>query len=108
MNTMTNEKAHEIAATMIEQYLTADYGQWLTVSDDGTAVIMDGSSYPPAGTIAQVKCPGMGNLDSTRYTEGASDPTDLLASIRECCEVGDMTDDIDGLADAIIRDAELD
>jgi len=106
MTTLTTETAHEIASTMIEQYLTADHGQWLTVLADGTAAILDASSSPPAGSLAWVKCPGLGNLDSSRYTEGATDPTDLLACIHECCEVGDMTDDIDGLADALLRDAD--
>jgi hypothetical protein len=103
---MTTEQYTELAREWIERYLTADAGDWLTVYSDGTAQILDASSTAPEGSVAWVRCPGIGNLDGTRYTEGATDPTDLLASIREACETGDVSDEIDGLADALARDEE--
>lgn len=68
-----------------------------------------------------MKCPGIGNLDSTEFTEGFVKWDEekgayvtipgyedaqrvvggLVDVIRECCEYGDMSTDIEELAKAL-------
>ena len=114
---------HEVAARHISNYLTADFGQRLVIDFSGNVYLQDYSTFDE-DEIVSVKCPGVNNLDSTYFLEGFVDwdedkgayvtippqpdagrvVGDLKDVIRECCEVGDVTDFIKDLEAEMIAD----
>ena len=105
---ITIDIAYEIATEKMEEYLCATAGKRL-VSDNEhptEAYIQDMNSYSMAGEVFSVRCPGIGNLDMSFFREGW-DCDDLSDEevIHSCCEDGDMTVEINELADAIYESA---
>jgi hypothetical protein len=114
-----------IASAAIADYLTADYGCWLAVWDSGYWEIRPAGETLPPACVAAVKCPGIGNLDSTVFSDGwvtrQDDGSyivtgefhddqgrvipDLDHMIRECCRDGDVSDFVDQLAAALTESA---
>jgi hypothetical protein len=89
-------------------YLTADSGWVLGVDVDGTVHIGDSVGReiePSERPIATAKCPGLGNLDMAWWREGwdceALDDDDV---VRDCCENGDVSDELDGLIARLLED----
>lgn len=105
---ITREQAQEMAAENLAQYLMADYGQRL-VSDREhplRAYIQEQNSHSMAGEIFSVNCPGIGNLDMSYWRKGWDcDDLDDADVIQHCCEEGDVTAEIEELADAIHESA---
>jgi hypothetical protein len=115
-----------VTAVMLADYLTADYGDWLALFADGTYRIYGAGEVPDRDfdALAVVKCPGIGNIDSSAILDGWAEVDedtgqyvvtgrrhedrgrvigDLETAIRECCR-GDMTSDMEGLERALIAD----
>ena len=102
----------------LADYLTAEYGHDLAVFDDGSVEIIESATvYKTGGPIARAKCPGIGNLDSSVFTDGFVEWDDengayvvvsgprivggIADVIRECCRDGDVTDFYDDLVAAL-------
>lgn len=117
-----NVNLRDVASKNICNYLTAEFGKCLVVDFSGNVYFRDSSTYSE-DEIAVVKCPGIGNLDSTYFTEefvewdgelGAYviiSPQedvgrvvgDLTDVIQECCDTGDVMNFIDELEIALIK-----
>lgn len=108
-----------VTSEMLADYLTADFGYFFAVKEDGSHYLIDGSvSHRSMEYIAAVKCPGMENLDSTVFSDGFAESGtdgiyrgegfegDLEALIRFTCEHGDVTAFVEDLETAL-RDAAL-
>jgi hypothetical protein len=122
--TRTKRKATDLAAVMekalhtlayedLVRYLTAEFGHRLCLWDDGRVAIVEASVSWRDGPIAETGCPGIGNLDSTKWTDDFVERSDddglyyeigtgrlvgdLAAVIRECCRDGDVEDEMDDL-----------
>lgn len=105
---ITKQQAKEIAEKMLAEYLTADYGYRLVSDNEDPlkAYLQTYNSYSMAGEVFNVKCPGIGNLDMSIYREGWDcENLDDTEVIIDCCENGDMTEDIEELAQAIYNSA---
>lgn len=103
---LNRRQAKEIAEKNIYMFLIADYGKRLVsdYEDPLDAYIQGQNSWSQAGEVFSVRCPGIGNLDMSYYREGWDN--DYLSDeevIWECCNDGDMTDEIDDLADSIYK-----
>lgn len=104
----------------LEDYLTAEYGGWLCLWEDGYHCIND-SSYTLVYDIQPIgvaKCPGIGNLDSTMFSDGFAyrneedgmyytleDNTlvgDLAELIHDCVVNGDVTGFMDDLVEQLM------
>ena len=127
---------HSIAARVrdavsheaLEAYLTADYGQTLLLWPDGHYCLQDQNTWSKwrEEPLAAVRCPGIGNLDSTVFTqdfvkydssagayvtiEPQPDPGrvvgDLSDVIAECIRDGDVTADMEDFEAALAMSAE--
>jgi len=125
MNTMQPPDFYQIAQESIGQYLTMqDWGTKLVVFPDADEPGGYGWDFVPSGTVsttavAAATCPGIGNLDSSDFTEGFAEYDeetdayvttddygqspgrvigDLAAVILECVRDGDVirfTDDLE-------------
>ena len=105
-NGITYEKAREMASEMLYQYMIADFGKRL-VSDREhpyKPYIQEQNSYSMAGECFSVRCIGLGNENMSYYREGweCENLTDEEV-IADCIENGDMTSDIDALAEKIME-----
>lgn len=125
------EKLIEKAVTpaALAAYLTAEFGEFFGVYAEGTFAVGEsiGSEIAPGERpVACVKCPGIGNIDTTYFTEdfvtynpvsglyesieqdqtGIVETYTLAGVIRDCCENGDVGDEIEDLRNALIADAE--
>jgi len=105
---ITKEQAYEIAEQNIEKFLTAEWGKRL-VSDleaPFQAYLQEQNTSSMAGEVFSVKCPGVNNMDCSYYREGWDNEglTDVECII-DCCQCGDMTNEIQELADKIYEDA---
>lgn len=104
----------------LADYLTADYGQDLRVFPDGAHDLAPSNTYE-VGPCVRIKCPGIGQLDSTYFTEGFVDRDDsgtycerntgrpvgdLAAVIRECVRDGDVEDLLKDMLDALTKALE--
>lgn len=119
-----NDEIREVISNNMAQYYLADSGEIFGVYyDDEKFSVSVGQSIgaeitPEERPIAGVKCPGIGNLDSSFFVEGwttenedgtytEADTGKILSfedCIRECCENGDVTDDIESLLDDLMYD----
>lgn len=103
-----------ITTSVLADYLTAEYGYDLVVWQDGTTdfVPYNFRFRHDEQPICRVKCPGIGNLDSTVFSEGYAKRDHgiyydydgyrigtLADLIEDCCENGDMTAFIDDLVE---------
>ena len=107
-NPITRDVAYEIANDHIGKYLTAKWGQRL-VSDWNNptqAYLQETNSWIQVGEVFSVACPGIGNIDMTRYRDGweNSHLTDAEC-ILNCVENGDMSREIEQLAENIYDSA---
>jgi len=106
--TITKEKAREIAEKNLGEYMLGEWGQRL-VSDWESpfeAYIQEQNSHSMAGEVFSVKCIGLGNMDLSFYRKGWK--CDNLSDdevILEWCKNGDMTDEIEALAEQIFTSA---
>jgi transcriptional regulator with XRE-family HTH domain len=114
----TRELLRDAASEGIVAYLTADWGDWFEVSKDGSWSITEGNAYqsPDDEPLVEAKCPGIGNLDGSRYREGLAEllgeaeeevaEWELSRCIEACDEQGVLGDEIDELADGLIEALE--
>jgi len=107
---ITKEKAREIAGKMLYEYMTADWGKRL-VSDNEhplKAYIQDQNSWSQAGEVFSVQCPGLSNLEMySRYRDGwECDHLSDEEVIADCCENGDMSPEIEDLAEKIYESSK--
>ena len=87
----------------LADYLTAPHGHYIGVYGDGLVAVGDsvGNEIAKAERpVMMTKCPGLHNLDMSRYREDCEHLSDE-AVIRLCCEEGDMTDELDDLHNAL-------
>lgn len=108
-----------ITSDSLYDYLTADYGSFLGVYADGSVSVgqsVGQEILESERPISVVKCPGIGNLDSTFWTddwaEGNEDGTftctvtgenlTLSQCIYLCCIEGDVSADIAELVELLI------
>lgn len=109
----------------LADYLTAEYGNDLAVFRDGSVqIVQSNSSFRREDApVARVKCPGVGNLDTSVFADGFVDfdedagvyativaredsgrirvVGDLAAVIMECCRDGDVSRFYDDLIAAL-------
>ena len=121
---MTYERVRDLVIENINtdtvaDYLSAPSGQWLMISGDETAlrwVLGDA----PGGDLADIRCPGIGNIDATYFTQHLSELgdggydwidertgekfEDLSDVIRWECENGDVVAYLEDLRDQITAD----
>lgn len=117
-----------IDADIVFQYLTADWGEWLGLYfDDGKFSVLIGDAIgneidPRERPIAVVQCPGIGNIDSTDFTENFAEMIDgeyreietgrvigsLADVILKCCEDGDVTNYIDEITHTLFENLVYD
>lgn len=108
-----------ITESVLADYLTAEYGHDLAVCQDGSCQIIESSlrwHSNQNAPVAMVKCPGIGNLDSTTFSNQFADRDesgiyleiatgrvigDLSDLINETCRNGDVSDFIDDLIDQL-------
>ncbi len=107
---ITKEEAKEIAEKMLYEYLTADWGQRL-VSDNEhplKAYIQNQNSWSQSGEVFSVQCPGLDNLEMySRYRDGwECDHLSDEKVIADCCENGDMSSEIEELAEKIYESSK--
>ena len=102
-----------ITTSVLADYLTAEHGHDLAIWPDGSTEIIESSlcwRHDDTAPICRVKCPGIGNLDSTVFSDGYAKRDhesgiyydydglrigDLADLIVDCCENGDMSNFID-------------
>lgn len=101
---ITKEECQEIAEEKLCDYLTAKAGQRLVsdFEDPKKAYIQEQNTYSQAGEVFSMNCPGIGDGDWSYLREGWN--CEHLSDeevIEECCEKGDMSDDINILAENI-------
>lgn len=95
----------------LADYLTAPSSWRLGVYEGGKVVVGDsvGSEIDPDEfPITSITCPGIGNVDVSWFAEGMDgtddmDPEDI---IREACENGDVSDEIESLVSRLIDACE--
>lgn len=106
-----------ITTDVLCDYLTAEHGHDLAIWPDGSTEIIESSlnwHHNQNAPICRVKCPGIGNLDSTVFSEGYAKRDhesgiyydydglrigNLADLISDCCETGDMTAFIEELVE---------
>lgn len=121
------EKA--VTPASLAAYLTAEFGEFFGVYPDGTFAVGEsiGNEIAPGERpVACIRCPGINNIDTTYFTEGfvtynpvsglyesieqdrtgIVDTYTLAEVVRECCENGDVADEIEELRSALIADTE--
>lgn len=119
-----NKEIRTVISDNMAGYYLADSGEIFGVYfDDGKFSVSIGQSVgseiaPEERPIAGVKCLGIGDLDSSFFTDGwttenedgtyTSTETGNILSledcIRECCDSGDVCDDIESLLDELMHD----
>ena len=104
----------------LADYLTAEYGNDLVVFDDGAVSIIDSNLiFIDNGPDARVRCPGIGNLDSTMFSEGFAERDEFTGIyrtidkqekigtledlIRYSCMFGEVTDFYDELIEKLVE-----
>lgn len=117
---MKNEKIiREIVNTdTLAAYLVAFSSERCGVYANGTWAVSDGVGNEIAkdeNPIVWVKCPGIGNLDMGYWAEGYATPRedglwdtedgilDDQALIRNCCEDGEVSEELESLRDNLIN-----
>src|SRR5574343_369634 len=104
-----------ITEQVLADYLTAEFGHDLAIWDDGSYEIIESNlRWKHGGPCVRVKCPGIGNLDSTVFSDDYAKRDHessiyydydgyrigtLADLIEDCCENGDMTSFIDELVE---------
>lgn len=104
----------KITNEMLTDYLTAEFGSYLMVRADGShAIVPTGTSFRGYEYDGCVKCPGIGNLDSSLFAEdfaelgedgiyhGEGFEGDMAELIRYSCENGDVSVFAKDLSDAL-------
>lgn len=89
-----------IGTDELYQYMTGRFGQSLAIYNDGVYLVESNAVEidPEERAIVEIRCPGTSNLDMTRYREDWD--CDHLTDeevLRECCDTGDMCDELDSL-----------
>lgn len=109
-----------ITCEILCDYLTAEYGHDLAIWADGSTEIIESSlcwRHDDTAPICRVKCPGIGNLDSTVFSEGYANRDEsgvyydydglrigtLVDLIIDCCEHGDVSSFIEDLVEKCIE-----
>lgn len=111
-----------ITSSVLADYLTAEFGHDLAVWEDGITEIIESALYwKQCGPVARVKCPGIGNLDSTVFSDQYAMRTEsgqyieietgrvigyLADLIRETCQDGDVTEFMDELIEKLQESKE--
>lgn len=113
-----------VTYTDLGLYLIAEYGHDLAVWIDGTVDIIESNTRyrdNDDAPIARARCPGIGNLDSTVFSNGYAERDesgiyfeiktgrrigDLIELIRESCAQGDMSSFYDDLIDKLYESTE--
>lgn len=105
-----------ITTSVLAEYLTAEYGHDMAIWPDGSTEIIEPSlcwRHDDTAPICLVKCPGIGNLDSTAWSEGYAKRDEsgiyydydgyrigtLADLILDCCETGDVSSFIEELVE---------
>jgi hypothetical protein len=91
----------------LAEYLVADSGERLGVYVDGDVIVGDDVGNEIAEDerpVAWVRCPGLGNIDMAWWRNGW-DCAGLTEEevIRDCCENGDVADEILDLVQLLIE-----
>lgn len=115
------KKDVEIIKALIEEsvedehlalYMSAPWGHSLGVYADGRVSVGESVGMeidPDERPIAIAKCPGIDNIDMTWWREGwECDHLSDAAVIHDCCENGDVSDELDTLIEKLVEDAESD
>ena len=112
----------------LADYLTADFGSDLVVWPDDSVNLTESSitRWAEVQPVARVRCPGIGNLDSSVFTDEFVEWDEGLGAfvvtgehrddkgravggledvIAECCRDGDVTEFMDDLISALERSA---
>lgn len=107
---MTTNDISSIGTAELAEYLTAPWGHRLGVYADGTVGVGESVGDeidPDERPIALVRCPGIGNADMTYWREGWDcDHLNDADVIRDCCENGDVSDEIENLVERLVRSME--
>lgn len=106
------------------QWLLAQWGNSLAIYEDGQVVVgqdVGNEINPDERPFAGMVCPGIGNIDTTQYTEDfvtqdhetreyivneTGERIDLEEVIRRCCDEGDVSNDLESLRDKLIEDID--
>lgn len=99
----TFDSVRDVVSAALGEYLTGDFGQRLAFHADGVVCIMGQNEYHK-DEIASRRCYGIGNMDLSFYREGwdSSGKTDREC-ILACVADGDLSEEIDGIAEDIER-----
>lgn len=96
----------------LASYLVGDSGDRFAVKRDGSTYVSPSAGMeiaPEDRPIAWVKCKGIGNLDMTWWREDwECDDLDDTEVIWDCCENGDVSDELDDLIGKLVEDIDLD
>lgn len=79
----------------LADYLTADYGSYLGIYPDGGVSVGNDVGReidPEERPLVRVPCPGLGNLDSTWWSEGLVRHEDGTYATEEGEEIGGLVD----------------
>lgn len=111
-----------ISYSHLADYLTAEFGKDLVVFDDGSVEIIESNLvWKSGGPVARVKCPGIGNLDSTLFSDVFAKRDEsgiyweietherigsLEDLIRYSCAYGEVTDFYDELIEKLVESIE--
>lgn len=91
-----------IDADAVADYLCADHGSWFGVYPDGSYSVgpdVGAEIDPDERPLFRVRCPGIGNVDSTWWAEGVEGAGDMDTEdlIRQGCTEGDVSGEIEDL-----------
>lgn len=108
-----------ISYSHLAEYLTAEFGKDLAVFEDGSVEIIESSlAWKQGGPIARVQCPGIGNLDSTVFSDGFSrrgestgeyyeiESSRRIGSLKDLIEYSCQYGDVSSFYDELIKRLE--
>lgn len=81
----------------LADFLTADFGLDLRVFPDGTHDLVSSNTYDPDDPGIRLRCPGIGQLDTSRFT------TDFVGQNEQGAYVEKGTGRVVGGLEAVIR-----
>ncbi len=107
---MTMEIAEKIAEKNIADFLTAQFGQRLVSDweDPEQAYLQEQNTFSQAGEVFSIPVWGIGNMDDMDFYRKGWECSQLTDEevLRECCKEGDVSSDIQQLAEDIYTCAQ--
>lgn len=98
-----------ITESVLADYLTAEYGHDLAVWQDGSCQIIESGLRWRSNQnshVARVKCPGIGNLDSTIFSDQFAERDEFTGQYREI-ETGRVIGDLSDLINETCKDGDV-